>query len=55
MGEACVWSQDGEDSNTWATKCGKYFEVLEDTPEKNGFKFCAYCGNSLDQEEWSDA
>lgn len=27
----CVWSDDGDDSNCWATQCGHYFEVNEGT------------------------
>ncbi len=29
----CHWSQDGEDSDVWATQCGRYFTMEWPQPE----------------------
>jgi hypothetical protein len=44
----CEWSTD-EESDMWETTCGKAFVFNEDGPIANGFKFCPFCGLSLDE------
>lgn len=50
----CIWSQDGEDSDTWSTTCGHYFTLNEGTPKENNFKFCVFCGKKIKQDEWKE-
>jgi hypothetical protein len=45
--ETCLWYEDGDDSQVWATECKKYFHLDEGTPEENEFKFCPFCGNEI--------
>jgi len=45
----CTWSQDGDESDIWATGCGQYFCITDDTPTANKFKFCCYCGGLLEE------
>ena len=51
MNETCLWIryQDEED---WSTSCaiGRDFIFNDDGPVENGFKFCPYCGLSLEAE-----
>jgi hypothetical protein len=47
--QTCSWSQDGEDSDMWATRCGNYFVVNEGSPSENKFAFCCYCGKHLEE------
>jgi len=48
--EICIWSQDDEDSDTWATGCGEYFVLNDGTPKENRFNYCYHCGKKLEQE-----
>lgn len=50
----CHWSQDGEDSDTWATQCSHYFTLIEGTPGDNHMRFCCYCGRPLVQLVFED-
>ena len=51
---ACHWSQDGEDSDVWATQCGHYFRLNEGSPIDNDMKFCCYCGRTLVELRFED-
>lgn len=45
---ACVWARDGdEESDTWATGCGRYFTINEGNAADNGMTFCAFCGRPI--------
>mgnify|MGYP001330034860 FL=1 len=50
----CHWSQDGEDSDVWATQCGHYFAITADTPSENEMRFCCYCGRPLVELRFED-
>jgi hypothetical protein len=44
----CHWSEDGEGS-FWATGCDHAFTIIDGTPKQNGFRWCPFCGHSLEQ------
>lgn len=46
----CVWSEqhDGD----YETGCGFSFIFNNGHPKENGFRFCPYCGNALDEERY---
>lgn len=48
----CEWkpSEDGQ----WDTTCGGTFEFVNGDPAMNGFRFCCYCGLTLDQRPYED-
>ena len=50
----CAWSQDGEDTDTWASGCGHLFCITADTPAENGMRYCCFCGWKLSQHQWED-
>lgn len=50
----CHWSQDGEDSDVWATQCGHYFVIAADTPSYNEMRFCCFCGRPLVEIRFED-
>ena len=50
----CVWHQDGEDSDTWGSKCGRYFRLDDGTPDDNHMRWCCYCGKPLESVIWTD-
>ena len=46
----CSWYiEDGSD--TWWTGCGESAVFYSDGPVENGFKFCPYCGGSVEIKE----
>ena len=46
--QTCSWDHDG-DGDTWATSCHEYFMLIdEETPTECGFKFCPFCGKTLE-------
>ena len=45
--KTCEWKLDDADNNVYKTGCGNYFQLSEDTPTDNEFKFCCYCGEKL--------
>lgn len=47
----CAWDQDEYQGDTWATDCGEHFTIIEGTPVANGFKFCPFCGDEIEQHE----
>jgi hypothetical protein len=52
--DACTWSQEDEDSDSWNTSCGHIFRLDEGSPEDNGMKFCCYCGGTVTSERGVD-
>jgi len=44
MRNRCVWELEDEDYGVYKTECGKEFQVMTDNIEKNGFRYCVYCG-----------
>jgi hypothetical protein len=47
---ACEWKQnDGYDETYWETSCDHAFCLNDGTPEQNHFKFCPYCGGTIEQ------
>jgi hypothetical protein len=44
----CSWSQDGEDSDMWQTRCGRYFRLDEGDPNDNSMYHCCFCGKPID-------
>lgn len=51
----CAWSRDGEDSDTWATRCGHYFTLNEGTPSDNQMSYCPFCSAEIDATVDEDA
>ena len=47
----CHWTQDDDwdNSSTYHTDCGEAFDIINETPDSNGMKFCCYCGRHLIQ------
>jgi len=43
----CLWIED--DDGVYQTSCLHSFEFMDGTPERNGIKFCPYCGKELRQ------
>lgn len=43
---ACIWHECEE---CWETSCGNAFIINDGTPEENGFRFCTYCGEEVEQ------
>lgn len=43
--QKCCWTDDGGEA--WETGCGNLFVIIDDTPLKNGMKFCCFCGKPL--------
>ena len=51
----CVWHQDGDEtSDTWATRCGKYFSLNDGSPSENHMNYCHYCGKPLEEHPFTD-
>lgn len=51
----CDWQQEEQDGGTWGTDCGHYFTIIDGTPTENGFKFCPFCGDEIEQHEVRNA
>jgi hypothetical protein len=47
MGQICKWTLVNEDWSTYETDCGHTFEFTNEGLKENGFRFCPYCGNSI--------
>lgn len=45
----CVWEQDEDSGDYYSTSCGRVFCITEGTPSENSFKFCAFCGNPIEE------
>jgi len=47
--QVCTWTEDDIwDPGLFSTSCGKEFLMAnDDSPEKNDFNFCTYCGKRL--------
>jgi len=45
--DACNWKQEDDDWGTYETDCGGSFNIIDGTPQDNGFKYCCYCGKTL--------
>lgn len=52
MSDPCCWDQDDEDSDIWASECGKYFCLGDEDPVEAGFKFCPFCGSPIAARRW---
>jgi len=47
----CLWIED--DDGVYQTSCLHSFEFMDGTPERNGMKFCPYCGKLIRQsKDW---
>ena len=44
----CIWIED--DDGVYQTSCLHSFEFMDGTPERNGIKYCPYCGNLIRQK-----
>ena len=47
----CIWIED--DDGVYQTLCLHSFEFMDGTPERNGIKYCPYCGNLIRQKAGS--
>ena len=45
----CLWIED--DDGVYQTSCLHSFEFMDGTPERNGMKFCPYCGKLIRQSK----
>jgi len=55
----CEWEEDGEESLTFETDCGKTFVLNEGVPSEHDMKYCCFCGKKIietehivEDEEW---
>ena len=39
------------ESNHWTTSCENVHVFLEGGPEQNDYRFCPYCGNTIDSSD----
>lgn len=46
--ETCMWGYDS-DSCYYDTACGGAFAFMDERLEESRFKFCPYCGKSIQQ------
>jgi len=46
----CVWSCNEDEYGTYLTQCGHCFECTTDGIKENRFKFCPFCGKSIEEE-----
>jgi len=50
-GKMCSWTlEDNDDESSWVTTCGEgspYDDLVEGTPESNGWDNCPYCGKEI--------
>lgn len=46
---SCVWSHNGCD--VWETSCAQAFEFIDDGPKENSFKYCPFCGGTIEIKE----
>ena len=53
MSTPCVWTEPEDyGGGPWETTCGRLFSFTDDGPNENGFKFCCWCGRSLEARPW---
>lgn len=50
----CKWVPADLDEGTWESNCGERHTFTVDGPEENGFSYCPYCGDVV-QEHWPKA
>lgn len=43
----CTWTEDPD--GIWYTSCEHAHEFTTGTREENGYKFCPYCGNEIQE------
>jgi len=45
----CEWKPDDPDgeNDLWATGCGETFYLIDESPAKNGMKYCCFCGKPI--------
>lgn len=46
MSERCRWASD--EDGTWFSGCGEAFVFESQGPRENGFRFCPYCGGTVE-------
>ena len=44
----CLWIED--DDGVYQTSCLHSFQFMDGTPERNGMKFCPYCGKPIGRQ-----
>ena len=47
--ETCRWVQEDDHCGTWWSECSHGFTFNDGGPKENDFKFCCYCGKSLEE------
>jgi hypothetical protein len=47
--KVCKWKEvrDFEEDSYYSTSCNNTIIMLEDTPEKNGYKYCPFCRKKI--------
>lgn len=47
----CIWTEDIDpgENNYWSTSCDNEFVLVAGDPKENGFIYCPYCGNKIEQ------
>jgi len=48
MSKKCQWNED--ESGWWYTDCGEAHEFTTGGVEENRYKFCPYCGKTLEEK-----
>jgi hypothetical protein len=46
----CIWSEQFD--GNYETGCGFSFIFNDGHPKENGFRFCPYCGNALEEKRY---
>jgi hypothetical protein len=44
----CKWTFPGDDDGVWSTECGEEFVIIDGEPFDNDWKYCIYCGKTLE-------
>lgn len=43
--QICLWEED--EDGVWDTSCENRHEFFNDGPRENKYRFCPYCGNTI--------
>lgn len=46
--EACEWSKERDDTDTWQSDCGVLWSFIDDGPAGNGMIYCHKCGKPIE-------
>jgi len=48
----CIWKEekDIDSCHVYNTSCENMFEFIDGNPKDNNFKYCPYCGKSINEK-----